>query len=336
MHSIIRAKKHKSVGSLKSRQQHTYRTRETPNADPRKAGQNRLLFGHMEYAQTAQKILDEYAQDHKIRKNAVVAIEYLLTASPEFFEHGATYQNSEKLRDWCSAQIDFLKEKHGERNILCMYLHMDEKTPHVEAYVMPFDQKGKLNSSEFLDGPKKLSELQTNYAKSMAKFGLTRGVQGSPATHTTVKQFYTLIKGRNRISNASVENAVTLEKPKVTDILSLDKFVEDQQEKVRKNVIDLFKGIVHESKLIPLAKKIIKNYEKEQKDMEREKFQYEKELKSLKKQLDAQARAIEIAEELREENTRLKDMLEKAVKIIQQLEQKINPPKPSKKNELTR
>lgn len=336
MHSIIRTKKHNSVGGLKSRQTHTYRTRDTPNADPKKAGLNRLLFGHTEYAQIAQKILDEYAQKHKIRENAVVAIEYLLSASPEFFEHGATYENSEKLRDWCTAQIDFLKEKHGERNILCMYLHMDEKTPHIEAYVVPIDHRGKLNCRGFLGGSKKMTELQTDYANAMGKFGLTRGVQGSPATHTTVKQFYALIEGRNRISNASVEKAVTLEKPKVTEMLSIDKFMEDQQKKVRKNVIDLFKGIVHESKLIPLAKKIIKNYEKEQKDMEREKFQHEKELKSLKKQLDAQARAIEIAEELREENTRLKDMLEKAVKMIQQLEQKINPPKPPKKNELTR
>ena len=54
IHSIIRTKKHNSVGGLKSRQTHTYRTRDTPNADPKKAGLNRLLFGHTEYAQIAR------------------------------------------------------------------------------------------------------------------------------------------------------------------------------------------------------------------------------------------------------------------------------------------
>jgi hypothetical protein len=138
-----------------------------------------------------------------------------------------------------------------------MYLHLDEKTPHIEAYVMPFDQRGKLNCRSFLGGSKKLTELQTEYAKKMEVFGLTRGVKGSPAKHTTVKQFYSLIEGRSRISNAAVEQAITLDKPRVTDMLSIDNFIEEQQKKILRNVIDLFKGIVHESKLLPLAKKII-------------------------------------------------------------------------------
>lgn len=333
MHSIIRTKKHNSVGGLKSRQQHTYRTRETPNADPRKTGLNRLLFGHTEYAQTAQKMLDDYAQKHKIRENAVVAIEYLLTASPEFFEHGATYQNSEKLRGWCDAQIEFLKAKHGENNILCMYLHMDEKTPHIEAYVMPFDQRGKLNCRSFLGGSKKLTELQTEYAKAMEKFGLTRGVRGSPATHTTVKQFYSLIEGRSRISNASVEEAVTLEKPKVTDLLSIDNYLQDQQKKIMKNVINLFKGIVHESKLLPIAKKIVRDHERERKEMERQKIQNEKEFKLLKKQVEGQARLIALVESLQHENAELKTTLANALRQVQQLQQKLGL---TKKTELTR
>lgn len=333
MHSIIRAKKHKSIGSLKSRESHTYRTRETPNADPTKADRNRLLFGHTAYAQTAQKMLDEYSKDNHIRKDAVIAIEYLLSASPEFFDVGARYENNDKLKSWCDAQVDFLKAKHGEQNILCMYLHLDEKTPHIEAFVIPIDAKKKLNCKSFLGGPKKLTELQTDYANAMQKLGLTRGIQGSPATHTTVKQFYTLIEGRNQISNASVEKAVTLEKPKVTDIISIDKYVEEQQKKIIKNVIALFKGIVHEHKLMPIAKKIIRDHERTEKEMEKREFQHEKELKSLKKQLDTQARVVEIAEELKEENTELKTMLAKALKQIQQLQQKLNL---TKKNELTR
>ena len=331
MHSIIRTKKHNSTGSLKSRQQHTFRTRETPNADTRKADQNRLLFGHMEYAQTAQNRLDEYAKEHTVRKNAVVAIEYLLTASPEFFDHGATYKNNQKLREWCNEQIEFLKKKHGEHNILCAYLHMDEKTPHIEAYVMPFDHRGKLNCRSFLGGPKKLTELQTEYAKAMAKFGLSRGASGSPATHTTVKQFYAAITNRPRISNAAVDLAVTLEKPKVTDFLSPEKYIDEQQRIIRSHVIKLFKGIVEENKLLPIARKVVKEHEREKQMIEKKGLETEKELKLLKIQMTAQVRAIEIAEELKTENNELKKALNRAIVQIQKLHQKLGL---TKKNEL--
>lgn len=331
MHSIIRTKKHNTTGSLKSRQQHTFRTRETPNADPNKIEQNRLLFGSVEYAQTAQNRLDEYAKEHTIRKNAVVAIEYLLTASPEFFNSGATYKNNQKLREWCNEQIEFLKKKHGEHNILCAYLHMDEKTPHVEAYVMPFDHRGKLNCRSFLGGPKKLTELQTEYATAMSKFGLARGLKGSPATHKTVKQFYAAITNRPSISNANLDLAVTLEKPKVTDLLSIDKYIDEQKRIIRSNVIKLFKGIVEENKLLPIARKVVKEHEREKQMIEKKGLETEKELKLLKKQMTAQVRAIEIAEELKTENNELKKALNRAIVQIQKLHQKLGL---TKKNEL--
>jgi hypothetical protein len=69
------------------------------------------------------------------------------------------------------------------------------------------------------------------------------------------------------------------------------------------------------------------------KEMEKKEFQHEKELKSLKKQLNAQARIMEIAEELREENSELKSLLAKALKEIQQLHHKLYP---NRTNELNR
>ena len=51
MHSIIRTKKHKSIGSVKFRENHTYRRVETPNADQTKQHKNKLLFGQENYAE---------------------------------------------------------------------------------------------------------------------------------------------------------------------------------------------------------------------------------------------------------------------------------------------
>ena len=137
MYSIIRTEKHKSSASLKSRESHTFRRRYTANADPKKKHNNRLLFGFEQYADACQSRLDEYAKTKKIRSDAVVAIEYLLTASPEFFETGPKYERDKRLKSWCDSQLEFLKKKHGADNIMCAYLHLDEKTPHIEAYILP-------------------------------------------------------------------------------------------------------------------------------------------------------------------------------------------------------
>jgi hypothetical protein len=47
----------------------------------------------------------------------------------------------------------------------------------------------------FLDGREKLSELQTDFAEKCGKdFNLQRGIEGSKAKHTTIKEYYTRIQ----------------------------------------------------------------------------------------------------------------------------------------------
>lgn len=65
MYSIIRTKKHKSIGSLKFREKHTYRRQETPNADPAKLHKNKLLFGQLDYADGVASELKNYTTSGK-------------------------------------------------------------------------------------------------------------------------------------------------------------------------------------------------------------------------------------------------------------------------------
>lgn len=44
----------------------------------------------------------------------------------------------------------WLMDKHGEENIAGMSIHRDISTPQLVAYVVPIDQKGKLNCKDFL------------------------------------------------------------------------------------------------------------------------------------------------------------------------------------------
>ena len=56
---------------------------------------------------------------------------------------------------------------------------------------MPIDAKtGRLNAKKWLGGRSKMSKMQTDFAKDLKKMGLERGVEGSKAEHTTIKQYY--------------------------------------------------------------------------------------------------------------------------------------------------
>ncbi|WP_171496452.1 plasmid recombination protein, partial [Acinetobacter sp. TUM15372] len=69
-----------------------------------------------------------------------------------------------------------------------------ETTPHLVAYVVPIDLEGKLNAREFLGGRSKLSKMQTDFYNEVTHLGLERGLEGSKAEHTTIKDFYAEIQ----------------------------------------------------------------------------------------------------------------------------------------------
>lgn len=319
MKAIIRTKKFKAVASLKSRESHTFRTRPTENADPKKAHKNELLYGRIDYSAYLAEKLAAYKEKNHVRKDAVLAIEYLLTASPEFFENLNIAEREADLVKWKEEQVEFLKAKHGVENLLCVYMHLDEKTPHIEAYVLPIDPKGKLNCKHFLGGAKKLSDLQTAYAAHNKKFGLERGILGSTASHQRVKQFYAMVDQPSQISNSALKEAVKLDKPTLSDTLSPAEYIEKQQRKIFENVAEMFKGVVQQSKLVPQAKNILKKAERADRIMARQKFKHTKELEEYKKQLTQQVKVVEAFELLSQENKELKTALAEAKLEIKRL-----------------
>ncbi len=42
-----------------------------------------------------------------------------------------------QLDDWCNDSLQWIRETYGERNLVSAVLHMDEKTPHIHATVIP-------------------------------------------------------------------------------------------------------------------------------------------------------------------------------------------------------
>lgn len=119
----------------------------------------------------------------KIRKDAVVSIELLLTSGPEFFNEiendRAKLSKNPRFLDWVQKTLDWAKKEFGG-NLVDATLHMDESTPHMHLMAVPLTKDGRLCAKELMARPE-LQRRQTEYAKAMEPFGLKRG---DPAAET--------------------------------------------------------------------------------------------------------------------------------------------------------
>ena len=182
-YAIMRCEKIKNMGRLGGSFLHAFRERETLNADSTRTADNVDYFArNAEEAMTRAKL----TLPEKIRKNGVIAVEYLFTASPEWFKTATSAQKKE----FFDRSVDWLAEKYGRAHIITATVHNDETTPHLTAVVIPIDSRGKLNARGFIGGAEKLRKDQDTYAKAVSSLGLVRGIRGSKAKHQEISQWY--------------------------------------------------------------------------------------------------------------------------------------------------
>jgi len=197
--AIIRIAKIKTKGAAQGKTKHNYRLMDTPNADPeRTATLNQELVNtdRLDYWSLAEARIEEgiaktaRGKPRTVREDQVRAVEIVLTASPDWFKRGEDRQAKDvRGSQWVADNLDFLKNKYGEKNVVSFTLHQDETTPHIHAVVIPLTEKGRL-SADTLFNPETLTQLQTDYAQAMAPHGLERGVEGSRRQHQDMKQVY--------------------------------------------------------------------------------------------------------------------------------------------------
>ena len=88
--AILRTTKLKDWGNISASLQHTFRERLTPNADEIRTELNAHIGGNNS-EQVLQKIKDGLPD--KYRADCVKCVEYLITASPEWFSFKLTSKN---------------------------------------------------------------------------------------------------------------------------------------------------------------------------------------------------------------------------------------------------
>ena len=198
--AIMRVKKLKSRGAVKGMAKHNFRSINTPNANPDLTSQNdhRACTDVFETMDKYKSLLPK-----KVRKDAVHALDYLITTSPE-----ATKEDN---RIAIEEGIKWVEARHGKENILLSSIHLDETTPHVHILAMPL-RNGKLNAKHFVGGSKhRMSELQDEYFACVEnKTNLARGIKGSKAKHQTTA-------ARNAAKKKALLEAVKL--PSKTDLV---------------------------------------------------------------------------------------------------------------------
>lgn len=184
--AILRTAKLKSFGNVGGSLSHTYRTRETTNADPDRADTNE--HSHSSPAEVMQALRDRLPD--KYRKDAVIGLEYFVGASPQWFDGKTREQQDTYFHE----SIEWLQQRHGKENVVGWSIHRDETSPHLVAYVVPISDRGTLNAKQWTGGAAALSKMQTDFAKNVgARNDLERGIEGSKAHHQTIKGFYAQI-----------------------------------------------------------------------------------------------------------------------------------------------
>lgn len=163
--------------ALKASQIHNERLTDrhsNPDIDTDRSDQNVVFFKTEDITDDVKKRIADIQsrQKRKIRCDAPVAIEYMITASPEAMAR-LSKQEQERYFAEC---LSFVEARHGVGNRLSAVLHLDETTPHLHMLVFP-EREGKLDAKSFFKLPA-LTALQDEFAIKVGKqFGLERGVR---------------------------------------------------------------------------------------------------------------------------------------------------------------
>lgn len=118
----------------------------------------------------------------KTRKDAVVLLDGLFTASPEFFEGKTTHEIKKYFED-C---LDFYVKEYcqgDETRVLNAVIHLDETTPHMQVASIPVytsESGNRLNAKIIMGNKTDYRKRQDRFFEAVSeKYGLERGEPAS-------------------------------------------------------------------------------------------------------------------------------------------------------------
>lgn len=174
---IFRMEKLKSSSDVCNilKEQHRSEDYESERADKEKSHLNLYSDNFENSFEKFKELLPK-----KRRKNAVVALNFLVTTSEEFESEAAEIMYYTKA-------VEFIGKNFG--TVVGWAIHKDETSTHLQAVTIPLVD-GKLNARELVGGSKnRMREIQNSFFNEVGEpFGLLRGLEGSKAVHQTVEE----------------------------------------------------------------------------------------------------------------------------------------------------
>lgn len=152
----------------------------------REKGKNNYSLKHCPtiYEKIFRDIKKKYNLQRKIKNISNIACEYIITASPEFFEN----LSQQEIKRYFETAYKFVCgfKNLGEQYIISAKVHLDESTPHLHLVYLPvvhtIDKKSgknieKLCCTDFWKGKNSYKYLQDNFYDYITKsgFDLERG-----------------------------------------------------------------------------------------------------------------------------------------------------------------
>lgn len=158
---------------------------ETPsNIKQEKSGNNHVFYG-TPYDGATEGNLNDFVNKRikeancKVKSNSVKALEFVVGASPEFYDVYSPSGHFSNCYNW-------LADRYGRENIVAHYDHYDESNPHAHFIVVPIVSKeikwknakgegkkleNRLCARDLTGTKEKLSQLQTDYYEFIKDFG---------------------------------------------------------------------------------------------------------------------------------------------------------------------
>lgn len=231
-YAVLHLEKAKGTDSRMSA--HIERTVHPKNADRTRTHLNRELVQFPEGVRNRTQAIAHRIETAGIRRkvsaNQVKAIRILLTGSNKDMKQ---MEAEGRIEDWCNDSLKWIRETYGEQNLVSAVLHMDEKTPHIHATVIPIvtgerrkagqeEQNGKKKyrkknpqdvrlCADDVMARHRLKHYQDTYAQAMNKYGLQRGVDGSLAKHISTMQYYKQLVEQQDSLQENIEKLLGLE-----------------------------------------------------------------------------------------------------------------------------
>lgn len=227
---IMRTEKRKKtdLGGLQKENNRTAATKSEsfPNSviDRTMTDENVFLVRSDNFLNSIRDEIETNAAGQTIRKDAVVCLDSLFTASPEFFdfiwERAEEHEKKtgipafKSYKEYCTSYftdcLDFIEREYG--HVINAVIHYDEKTPHMHVMHVPLIEKEvatgrkrkagelpkrekqiRLSAKDVIGNKKKMSATQDKFHEQVGKkYHLERGEKNTPEikrTHYSVVEY---------------------------------------------------------------------------------------------------------------------------------------------------